>query len=412
MSARLKDLLDKRAKAWAEAQDIRERVEREENRDLTTEENETFERALDDVERLDKDIRNEERAQRFEKLDTPDAPPAPDPEGRSGDEGTYARAFEKFLRSGMDDLDGDEKRALRAGFVKNPELRAQGVGTGGAGGYTVPTDMLNKITDTMKAFGGLMGIVGSFSTDSGNPLEWPTSDETAAEGSILGENTQASEDDIVFDQDTLGAYTYSSNIVRVSLQLLQDSGLDIEGFVGRKLGERLGRITAKHVANGTGTNQPQGVSAAASGVTGAVSATPVITYNDLIDLEHSVDPAYRARAQYAFNDASLKLVRKIKDDQDRPLWVPSLAVGVPSQINGYTYTVDNGLPAPAAAGKSLFFGDFESGYILRRVNGGQLLRLAERYADFLQVGFLAFLRMDGKLDDAAAIRAFTHGAAA
>lgn len=402
----MKHLYDKRAQLWEQMQALQERATTE-DRALTAEEREQWDRMESDIAGLSEDIERSERAARLE------AGPAPTAEEREEEQAApeYRDAFDQYLRFGMGRL-SPEQRSLMERSLVELDTRAQSTGTDSAGGYTVPETMLNRITETMKAFGGLASIVGGFATDSGNPLNWPTSDETSAEGAILNENTQASESDLTFGQATLGAYTYSSKIVRVSLQLIQDSGLDIEAFIGRKLGERLGRITAKHIANGTGSSQPQGVSAAASGVTGAASATATIAYDDLIDLEHSVDPAYRANARYALSDKALALVRKIKDSNDRPLWVPSLSEGTPSLINGRPYTIDNGLPVPAVSAKSLFFGDFAAGYVLRRVNGGQLMRLSERYADYLQVGFLGFLRLDGKLDDTAAIRAFTHGAAA
>lgn len=405
----MEHLYTKRAQLWEQMQALQARAKGD-DRALSAEEREQWDRMESDIAGLSEDIERGERAARLEAVgQTTGRKTGTEDETRESGEPEYRAAFDRYLRHGLGKLSADERELVESGYT---EIRAQGTTPDTAGGFTVPKEMLNKITDTMKAFGGLGSIVGGFTTDSGNPLNWPTSDETAAEGVILAENTAAAEDDITFGTNTLGAYTYSSNITRVSLQLIQDSGLDIEGFVGGKLGQRLGRITAKHVANGTGAGQPQGVSAAASGVTGAVSATPVYTYDNLVDLEHSVDPAYRGSAQYAFNDASLKLLRKLKDADNRPLWVPSLTSGAPSTINGHAYTIDNGLPAPAVSGKSLFFGDYKAGYVLRRVNGGQLMRLSERYAEFLQVGFLAFLRLDGKLDDTAAIRAFTHGAAA
>lgn len=410
----MKHLYTKRAQLWEQMQALQERATTE-DRALTAEEREQWDRMESDMAGLSEDIERGERAARLEavgELEDRGAGTGSGTEEQRGSDVEYRDAFEKFVRYGFGRMSAEE-RALVEGNFESLESRAQGTTPDAAGGYTVPETMLNKITEAMKAFGGLGAIVGGFSTDSGNPLNWPTSDETAQEGELLGENTAAADTpDLAFGTNTLGAYTYSSKVVRVSKQLIQDSGLDIEAFVGRKLGERLGRITAKHIANGTGSGQPQGVSAAASGHTGAVSATPTITYDDLVDLEHSVDPAYRGTARYAFNDAALKLLRKLKDNDGRPLWVPSLTSGAPSTINGYAYTVDNGLPAPAVDGKSLFFGDFASGYVLRRVNGGQLMRLDERYAEFLQVGFLGFLRLDGKLDDTAAIRAFQHGAAA
>lgn len=409
----MKHLYTKRAQLWEQMQALQERSTTE-DRALSAEEREQWDRMEADIAELSEDIERGERAARLEavgELEDRGAGAGTGTEERGSDV-EYRDAFEKYLRFGFGRMSAEERQLVEGNF-ESLESRAQGTTPDAAGGYTVPETMLNKLTETMKAFGGLASIVGGFTTDSGNPLNWPTSDETAQEGELLGENTAAgTTPDLAFGTDSLGAYTYSSKVVRVSLQLIQDSGLDVEAFVGRKLGERLGRITAKHIANGTGSGQPQGVSAAAAGKTGAVSATPVITYDDLVDLEHSVDVAYRANARYAFNDLTLAEIRKLKDANDRMLWVPSMVAGAPSTVNGRPYTIDNGLPAPAVSGKSVFFGDFQSGYVLRRVNGGQLLRLSERYAEFLQVGFLSFLRLDGKLDDTAAIRAFQHGAAA
>ena len=417
MSDFIKSLLDKRAKAWSEAQDIRHRAEREENRDLTNEEDQTFTRALDEVERLDGQIRNAERAQRLEDVQNDaeqrnrSSRPTNVEDTPAEDRGEqYRGAFEAYMRRGAADLTGEQRQALQAGF--DSELRAQGVGGDAAGGYTVPEGFRNTMTETMKAYGGLLSLVNVITTDTGNKLVWPTSDETAAKGAILAENTQISEQDVAFGTKNLDAYMYTSKLVRVSYQLLQDSAFNLNAWLPAKLGERIGRAVAEHVAVGTGTDEPEGIVNLAAGATGATSASAKVTYDNLIDLEHSVDPAYRGRAQYAFNDQALKLVRKLKDTQDRPLWVPSVIQGAPSTFNGHAYTIDNDLPVPAPGAKSIFFGDFNAAYTARQVSGSQLMRLTERYADFLQVGFFGFQRFDGVIDDAAAAKAYQHGAAA
>ena len=135
-------------------------------------------------------------------------------------------------------------------------------------------------------------------------------------------------------------------------------------------------------------------------------------FDDLIDLEHSVDPAYRQSGKcfWVMADSSVKVVRKLKDSQNRPLWEPSLQVGQPSTLNGYGVVVDNGMPAMAANAKSIAFGDIASGLVVRQVAGGQVLRLAERYADYLQVGFLGFGRFDSTIDDSAAVRLYANSA--
>ena len=413
MSARLKTLLDKRANAWSQAQDIRTRAEAD-GYNLTTEEDETWQRALDDVEKLSKQIEVEERHARLNAIAPAAESVAPtqrddvDPEA-----GEYRQAFNAMLRRGVGRLSADQQSVLERGFGEI-DTRALSSVTDAAGGYTVPDEFSNRLVETMKAYGGLLGIVDVLTTASGTDLLWPTNDDTANEGAILDENTQISEQDVAFGQGKLKAYTYTSKLIRVPLQLLQDSAIDIEAFLARRIGERIGRAVAGHIATGAGTTQPVGVADATVGfgvgVTGATGNTTTVTYDSLVDLEHSVDPAYRGSAQYALNDLTLAVIRKLKDSQNRPLWVPSVAGGVPSTINGRPYTIDNKLPAPAANAKSILFGDFKTGYIARRVSGAQVLRLSERYADYLQVGFFGFARWDGVIQDAAAVKAYKHSA--
>lgn len=413
MSARLKTLLDKRANAWSQAQDIRTRAEAD-GYNLTTEEDETWQRALDDVEKLSKQIEVEERHARLNAIAPAAESVAPtqrddvDPEA-----GEYRQAFNAMLRRGVGRLSADQQSVLERGFGEI-DTRALSSVTDAAGGYTVPDEFSNRLVETMKAYGGLLGIVDVLTTASGTDLLWPTNDDTANEGAILDENTQISEQDVAFGQGKLKAYTYTSKLIRVPLQLMQDSAIDIEAFLARRIGERIGRAVAGHIATGAGTTQPVGVANATVGfgvgVTGATGNTTTVTYDSLVDLEHSVDPAYRGSAQYAMNDLTLAAIRKLKDSQNRPLWVPSVAGGVPSTINGRPYTIDNKLPAPAANAKSILFGDFKTGYIARRVSGAQVLRLSERYADFLQVGFFGFARWDGVIQDAAAVKAYKHSA--
>ena len=413
MSARLKTLLDKRANAWSQAQDIRTRAEAD-GYNLTTEEDETWQRALDDVEKLSKQIEVEERHARLNAIAPAAESVAPtqrddvDPEA-----GEYRQAFNAMLRRGVGRLSADQQSVLERGFGEI-DTRALSSVTDAAGGYTVPDEFSNRLVETMKAYGGLLGIVDVLTTASGTDLLWPTNDDTANEGAILDENTQISEQDVAFGQGKLKAYTYTSKLIRVPLQLLQDSAIDIEAFLARRIGERIGRAVAGHIATGAGTTQPVGVANASVGfgvgVTGVTGNTTTVTYDSLVDLEHSVDPAYRGSAQYAMNDLTLAAIRKLKDSQNRPLWVPSVAGGVPSTINGRPYTIDNKLPAPAANAKSILFGDFKTGYIARRVSGAQVLRLSERYADYLQVGFFGFARWDGVIQDAAAVKAYKHSA--
>lgn len=413
----LQRALDKRASTWAQMQELRTRAETE-SRDLSAEERVSWDAAETDLTAASEDVERFERQARLDTVQRADVVVADGTRGEpeSGEdraaaqEVAYREAFQAFTRRGMSGLDNEQRQLLMS---NQSEVRAGATSPGSAGGYFIPTETLAKITETMKAYGGLLGAANVITTGSGNPLNWPTSDDTANVGAILAENAQITEQDVALGQKTLGAYTYTSKLVRLSLQLLQDNAFNMDSWLVQKLGERIGRAVAAHLATGTGSSQPEGLfTNATAGVTGGVSATAVITYNDLVDLQHSIDPAYRMGAQWAMSDTALKLVRKLADGQGRPLWEPSLQVGVPSSLLGAPVLIDNGIPVPAVAAKSIGYGDINAAYVVRQVAGGQMMRLEERYADYLQVGFFGFMRLDAKPDDASAFRVFKHGAAA
>ncbi len=409
------ELREQRANRWEQMKALIEKDDR------SAEENQTYDRLETEVEALSDDIdrqeRHDARQKTLEKVDRSGVVPTNrgpegDDEDDDEDEGKrYARAFSSFVRSGTADMDPEQRQLLARNFVAGAELRAQGVGTNTAGGYTVPPEFRERMIETMKTFGGMMEVSEVINTDSGANLQWPTNNDTANVGAILAENTQDTEQDVVFGTGALDAYMYTSKIVRASLQLLQDSAFDVDTWLPRKLGERIGRILNQHFTTGTGTAQPDGiVTGATVGKQGTTGQTTTVIYDDLIDLIESIDPAYQSNARFMFSQSSLKVVRKLKDTQNRPLWEPSVQVGQPDSLLGYGLVRNQDMPAPAASAKSILFGDFREAYVVRLVTGVQTLRLTERYADFLQVGFLAFQRADGTLQNGAAVRAYQHSA--
>jgi HK97 family phage major capsid protein len=287
---------------------------------------------------------------------------------------------------------------------RNEEHRAaMGTTSGAVGAYTVPDAAMQALEIALLEFGGMRRVATVIRTDTGGSLPFPTTDDTSNKGAILTENTQVSEVDITFGQLTLDAYMYSSKSVLVSLQLLQDSSVDVPSMIGRLLGERIGRIQNDHFTTGTGSSQPNGiVTASTSGVTG-VADPP--TYDNFVDLVHSVDPAYRENARFMFSDATLKTLKKIKvlqysgDTIGIPLWTPGLSAGQQDTILGYQFVVNQSMASPGSSAKKVIFGDL-SKYMIRDVRDITLVRLNERYADYHQVGFLAFARSDGDLLDA------------
>lgn len=417
MSTMLKRKIEEQNRLWERMQEI-QRAAEEENRDWTAEERANWDAANTKIDEVSADI---ERLEGAAKRAAVDSEPVED---RGGDTGgnvedvdkRYAAAFYRFMRSGTDGLTG-EQRQLMAERRQEGRANFLGEASPAYGGYLVPDEYLATMQEAMKAYGGLINYANVITTSTGNNLQWPTNDDTGNKGAILAENTQIPDTDLTFGTRAIGAHTYTSKLVRVSLQLLQDSAFNLETWLPRKLGERIGRAVAEDLIAGTGVAEPTGLlpNATASGVTSTAAnwntfaaADQAAIYDSLIDLEHSIDPAYRMNLRFLFNDKVLAKLRKVKDADNRPLWLPVPVAGMPATINGQPYAIDQGMPwkaSWASADRPILFGNFHEGYLVRQVLDVQQVRLAERYADYLQVGFFGFMRLDAMPDDANAVKA-------
>jgi len=282
---------------------------------------------------------------------------------------------------------------------------AMGVGSGAIGLYATPDSAMGALEKALLAFGGMRQVSTVFRTASGSDMPFPTTNDTGNAGALLAENTQVSEVDPTFGQLVMNAFKYSSKLVLVARELLNDSAVNIPEMLGSMLGERIGRIQNTHFTTGDASSKPNGVVTAATSGSITTAAAATVTHDNLVDLIHKVDPSYRPGSQFMMHDGGLKIIRKLKimnysgDVNGEPLWQPSLAAGTPDRILGYSYIINQDVATPANGTKSYLFGLF-SKYLIRDVDDLRLVRMDERYADYDQVGFTAFMRSDGDLLDA------------
>lgn len=277
----------------------------------------------------------------------------------------------------------------------------QASSSNGFGGYSVANEPMRALEDALLQFGGMrQARCTVLRTQTGGSLPIPTGDDTGNKGAILNENSaQSGATPLAYGQVIMQAFKYSSKFVLASLEFLQDTSIaNPESYIASKLGERLGRITNDHFTKGSNSSQPNGVAWAATLGKTAASAT-ALTYKEIIDLRQSVDPSYRGNGEYMFSDGTLTVIMKLEDSYGRPLWLPGIAVREPDRILGQTYVVNQSMDSAAAGKHSVLYGDF-SKYFIRDVMDITVLRLVERYAEYAQVGFIAFSRHDGDLVDA------------
>ena len=299
-----------------------------------------------------------------------------------------------------------QPRSTRSDDMERWEKRALTVTTT-AGGYLISAELNRELEEARLYYGPMLQLATTIRTETGAPLPFPTFNGTATKGRILGINTQVTATDPAFGQMVLGAFKYSSDMVLVPEELLQDSGVPISSFLGRALGERIGRILNEHFTTGAGTTLPFGVVVQATAVNlgtgtaaGFGSSSDGTAYRNLLKLLHGVDIAYRTagdKVGWMMNDAVLQELAGFTDTTGRPLWVPSLVAGEPDRLLGYRIFINNDMTATAAnLARRVLFGDF-SKYHIREVRDVAVLSSKDRFIDFHQTAFLAFGRYDGNL---------------
>lgn len=271
--------------------------------------------------------------------------------------------------------------------------------TAAAGGNTVANDnsLMGSVEQALLQYGGQRLLSRIVRTSGGQDLPIPTSDDTTNKASIITEGSTVTIQSLNFSQVTAKAYKYSSYVVS-SVELLEDTAINLQAFIGDAIGVRIARGTNYDFTNGSGSSQPKGaVSAAVVAVTGSTATGGDITYNNIVDLYHAVDPEYRRSGSFAFqcNDGILSEIRKLVDSNGVPLWSVSLRDDAPNLLLGTPININQDMTASstASAAKILIAGDF-SKHIIRDVANLRLRRNDELLSLKDQVGWVAFSRHD------------------
>lgn len=311
------------------------------------------------------------------------------------------QAFNAYLRTGQGNQDIAGLRVTNA----------QGEGTGAAGGYTVPDGFRQKLVDVQKKFGGFASEVDTFSTGNGQPIEYPSIDDTANVGGITAESAAiTSGNDLVFGTVTLGAYKYTStgagsNLpLRVPVELLQDSAFDIAALVARKLGERIARAQAAHWITGTGSGQPKGIAAVALTADVEFDTPDTLVYKDLVDTQLALDEAYDDGARWLMSKTVWGKIRQIVDVNGRPIVQDSTAgiAGIPTKmLLGHEVVTDNGMADYSSAADTfpVLYGDFREAYVIRRVSDVAVVVNPYSRASNGEVEYTAWERADGNIQN-------------
>ena len=393
----LMELREKRLQSWNAAKAFLD-SHRGNDGTLTAEDDAIYNKMVDDVDKLGKEI---VRLEKLEALDVEmskatSKPLASSPVTRLDDEpanntGRAAKDYEKGFW-----------RVMRSKSVPHEVLNALQVGTDTEGGFLVPDEYERTLIEALEEqniFRQLAHVIHTSSGDRKIPV-------VASKGtaSWIDEEQQYPESDDAFGQVSIGAYKLAT-MIKISEELLNDSVFDMPSYIAKEFARRIGAAEEEAFFTGSGTGRPLGILAATGGAqTGATAAkADAVTFDEVMDLFYSLRSPYRRNAVFIMNDSTVKALRKLKDLQGQYLWQPSVTAGTPDTILNRPVYTSAFMPTLATGNKTILFGYLGYYWVADR-EGRSFKRLNELYAPTGQVGFLASQRVDGKLILAEAVK--------
>ena len=379
------ELREKRAKAWETAKNFLD-SRRGENGLVSAEDNSTYEKMETEVVNLGKEIDRLEKQAAIDLelskatsaplLEKPQADERSRKTGRASNE--YKNAFWQVMRN-------------KAGLeVKN----ALQIGSDAEGGYLTPDEFEHTLVEALEEEDIFRGLANTIQTSSGD-RKIPVV-ATKGDASWVDEEGAIPESDDSFKQVTLSAYKLAT-MIKISEELLNDSAFDLESYVAKEFGRRIGTKEEEAFFVGDGTGKPTGIlDATGGGQLGKTTSGAAISFDEIMDLFYSLKSPYRKNATFLMNDSTVKAIRKLKDGGGQYIWQPSMVAGTPDTILNRPVLTSAYMPEISAGNKTVAFGDFKYYWIADR-QGRSFKRLNELFAVTGQIGFVATQRVDGKL---------------
>lgn len=380
------ELKEKRAKAWEAAKAFLDSKQGS-NGLMSAEDAATYDKMEAEVVDLGKEIDRLERQAVIdaELAKATSTPITNKPNTQPGGETKTGRATDEYKRAFWNSM-----RNKNSYEIQN----ALSIGTDSEGGYLVPDEYEKKLVEALEDevfFRSLATVIKTSSGDRKIPIV-----TSRGEAAWIDEGGQFPESDDSFGQTSIGAHKLAT-MIKVSDELLNDSVFNIEQYISKEFGRRIGTKEEEAFFIGDGTGKPIGIFNKTGGADiGVTAATTSITFDDVMDLYYSLRAPYRNKATWLLNDSTVKVIRKLKDGNGNYIWQPSVREGEPDRILNRPYRTSIYVPELAAGNRVMAFGDYSYYWIADR-QGRSFKRLNELFATTGQVGFLASERVDGKL---------------
>ena len=374
------ELREKRNKLWNTAKAFLDE-KRGADGMVSVEDAATYDKMEADMVALGKEI---ERLERQSAYDLEMAQPTSQPVTNSPtkpDEAKTGRASQEYKE--------DFGSVLR---LKKPVHNVLSTTPDADGGYLVPVEFERRIVQGLEEANVIRRIARTISTSAERKIPI-AADQSVAKWTP--ENAPIQESMLTFAQKTIDAYKLT-DLIRISMELLQDSMFDLEGYIADDFARAFGVAEEEAFCIGTGVGQPTGIFRETGGGTIGVNAGNTINTDNLIDLIYALKSPYRRNATFLMRDITVSAIRKLKDGNGQYLWQPSVQAGEPDRLLGYRLYTSPYVPTVEAGALPIAFGDFAHYWIADRM-GRTVQRLNELFAGNGQVGFIATQRVDGKV---------------
>lgn len=382
------ELREKRAKTWSAMENFLD-SQRNDQGVLSEEDDAIYTKMEKEFESYTNEIKRMERKDAIEaELNKPVSTPlTAKPMVAKDEEENVGRKSKAYKKSFWN--------AMRAKAVRPDVMNALQIGSDTEGGYLVPDEYEKTLVESLEEENLFRKIAKVITTSSGD-RKIPVV-ATKGTASWVDEEGTINESDDAFSQVSIGAYKLGT-LIKVSEELLNDSVFNLESYISKEFARRIGSKEEDAFFNGDGVGKPIGIFNSTGGAEVGVTAasSTAITADELIDLFYSLKAPYRKNAVWVLNDATIKAIRKLKDNNGNYLWQPALTANTPDTILGRPVFTSSYVPTIAAGAKTIAFGDFSYYWVADR-QSRSFKRLNELYAATGQVGFVATQRVDGKL---------------
>lgn len=303
----------------------------------------------------------------------------------------YDEAFMKWMRTRNDAVTPEIRNALQ-------------VGTDTEGGYLVPEEFEKKLIMALEEENIFRRLATVIKTGGERIIPMETA---RGEAAWVEEEQLIPESDAAFGQIRIGAHKLATRI-KISNELMQDSAFDMASYIAGNFGRRMGEKEEDAFFNGDGSGKPLGIMAATGGAQVGVTASGDITFDNVIELYHSLSLPYRRKAVFLISDATAMALRKVKDGNQQYIWQNSVTADRPDMLFGRPVYTSRFMPEPTTGKIAMLFGDMKYYWIADRTTR-TFKRLNELYAETDQTGFIATQRVDGKLILPEAVKALKMG---